>query len=72
MKANVNYRGEAYENVELTCIKKSIVAFRIYANATNYHECIEQLVNNGADVDFYKEYAFIIVDREQVKEIIYL
>lgn len=72
MKANVNYKGVNYENVELGSIKQTIVSFRIDTNEPNYHESIEQLVNDGADVDFYSQYTFVIVPRENVTSIIYL
>ena len=72
MKATINYKGMDYENVELASIKQTIVSFRVYTNEPNYHESIERLVNDGADADFYNEYAFIIVLRENVTSIIYL
>ena len=72
MRANVIYKGVRYDNVELGSIKQNIVSFRIYTYAPTYNEDIEQLVNDGADVDFYKEYAFVVVSRKDVSEIIYL
>ena len=72
MKANINYKGVNYEDVELGSIKQTIVSFRIGTNKLNYYENIEQLVNDGADVDFYSQYAFVIVPRENVSSIIYL
>lgn len=72
MKANVIYRGIRYDNVELGSIKQNIVSFRIHTTEPTYNEDIEQLVRDGADVDFYKEYAFIVVLREQVTSIFYL
>ena len=72
MKATINYKGANYENVELGSIKQTIVSFRIDTNKLNYYESIEQLVNDGADVDFYSQYAFVIVPRESVSSIIYL
>lgn len=72
MKATINYKGVNYENVELGSIKQSIVSFRVYTNEPTYYKDLEQLVYDGADVDFYKEYAFIIVPRENVISIIYL
>ena len=72
MQATINYKGANYEDVELGSIKQTIVSFRIDTNRPNYHESIEQLVNDGADVDFYREYAFVIVSRKDVSEIIWL
>lgn len=72
MKATINYKGANYENVELASIKQNIVSFRIGTNKLNYCESIEQLVNDGADVDFYSQYAFVIVPREDVLDIICL
>ena len=72
MKATINYKGANYEDVELASIKQTIVSFRIGTNRPNYHESIERLVNDGADVDFYSQYAFVIVPRENVSSIIYL
>lgn len=71
MKAIINYKGMDYA-VELVSIKQTIVAFRIYEKQLNYYTSIKQLVNDGADVDFYSQYAFVIVPRENVSSIIYL
>lgn len=72
MKATINYKGMNYENVELASIREFVVAFRIYTNQPDYHETIEQLVNDGADVDFFSGYALVIVKRKDVTSIIYL
>lgn len=72
MRTSVIYRGIRYDNVELGSIKQNIVSFRIHANEPTYNEDIEQLVRDGADVDFYKEYAFVVVSKKDVSEIIWL
>lgn len=72
MKANVIYKGVRYDNVELGSIKTTIVSFRMHTNEPTYNEDIEQLVNDGADVDFYNEYAFIVVSRKDISGIIWL
>lgn len=72
MKADINYKGVVYKNVELASIKEFVVSFRIYTNQHNHNEYVEQLISDGADVDFYNEYAFVVVSRNDVSEIIWL
>lgn len=71
MRANVTYKGIIYYNVEMSNVTEQIVAFRIYNNDDKQAEYVEQFLNDDkASVSFYSDYAFIMVNREHVTEII--